>query len=135
MRAVVAAFDTNVVVRLLVQDDEEQCRRAEQALREAAQAEGAWISAVVFVETAWVLRVAYRFDRAATVAALRDVLALEGVVFDDQPLISRALDSFETGTADFADYVILELSRNAKTLPLLTFDERLARTADEKLVP
>jgi predicted nucleic-acid-binding protein len=50
-------------------------------------------------------------------------------------LIARALDSFETGTADFADYVILELSRKAKTLPLLTFDERLARAADAKLVP
>lgn len=130
-----AAFDTNVVVRIVVQDDEEQSRRADQAFRQATQGEGAWISGVVLVETSWVLRVAYRFDRSATVMALRNLLAVEGVIVDDQSLISRALDSIETGTADFADYVILELSPNAKTLPLLTFDERLARAADAKLVP
>jgi predicted nucleic-acid-binding protein len=131
----VAAFDTNVVVRLLVKDDEEQFQRAEQAFRRAAGSEGAWISTVVLVEVSWVLRVAYRFDRAAIALALKRLVASEGVVIEDAPLVSRALEAYETGTADFADYVILVASRNADALPLLTFDERLARAADAELVP
>lgn len=130
-----AAFDTNVVVRLLVKDDEEQVRRAEQAFRRAADSEGAWISTVVLVEVSWVLRGAYRFDRAAIATALKRLTTLEGVVIENAPLISRALDAYETGTADFADYVILGSSRNANALPLLTFDERLARATDAELVP
>ncbi|HEX4341372.1 MAG TPA: hypothetical protein VH062_35935 [Polyangiaceae bacterium] len=54
---------------------------------------------------------------------------------EDEPVVSRALDSFETGGADFADYLILELSRKANALPLLTFDEQLARSVDTELVP
>ena len=114
MRAGVAAFDTNVVVRLLVKDDEEQVRRAEQAFRGAAEREGAWISTVVLVEVSWVLRGAYRFDRAAIATALKRLTTLEGVVIENAPLISGALEAYETGTADFADYVILGSSRNAK---------------------
>jgi predicted nucleic-acid-binding protein len=93
----VAAFDTNVVVRLLVQDDEEQCRRAEAALRIAAAAEGAWISTVLLVETSWVLRGAYRFDRVATAAALRRLITSDGIVVEDDSAMLRALSSFENG--------------------------------------
>jgi predicted nucleic-acid-binding protein len=65
----VEAFDTNVVVRLIVHDDAEQCRLAEQAFRSAVSSGGAWIASVVLVEVSWVLRVAYKFDRATIAAA------------------------------------------------------------------
>src|SRR5688572_8106563 len=94
------AFDTNVVVRLLVRDDEDQCRRAEAAWRRAVAARGAWISTVVLVELSWVLRVAYRFDRLTTAAALRRLVASEGVLVEDARAIAWALDEFELGPAD-----------------------------------
>ena len=122
-----AAFDTNVVVRLLVRDDEAQCRRAEAAFRGCLADEGVWLSTVVLVEVSWVLRVAYRFDRAATALALRRLIATEGVTVEDDGATSRALVAFEAGPADFADYIILEAARGADALPLRTFDERLAR--------
>jgi predicted nucleic-acid-binding protein len=131
----VTAFDTNVIVRLLVQDDEDQCRRAEAAFRRAVAADGAWISKVVLVEVCWVLRGAYKFDRAATALALNRLLNTEGVVVEDGPVISRALSAFEEGSADFADHVILESSREAGALPLQTFDERLARALGAEQVP
>ena len=72
-------FDTNVVVRLLVEDDADQTRRAEQLWRSALADGGVFLPAVVIIETGWVLRSAYRFDRATIVGALRRLLALEGV--------------------------------------------------------
>jgi predicted nucleic-acid-binding protein len=53
----VRAIDTNVVVRLLVRDDEEQGRCAEALFRQSG---GVWIALVVLVETVWVLRSAYK---------------------------------------------------------------------------
>ncbi|HEX7671540.1 MAG TPA: type II toxin-antitoxin system VapC family toxin [Polyangiaceae bacterium] len=130
-----AALDTNVVVRLLVQDDEDQCRRAEVVFRRAVAAEGVWLAAVVLVEVSWVLRVAYRFDRASTAAALRRLTQSEGVVVESETAILRALAAFEKGPADFADYVILEAARGGDALPLQTFDERLAKADGVERVP
>ena len=129
------ALDTNIVVRLLVRDDEAQCRRAEQLYRRAIAAGGVWISSVVIVETAWVLRVAYTFDRAAIATALRRLVSAEGVIAEDEAATLRALAAFEIGPADFSDYLILDTARQAEALPLWTFDEQLARATGAKIVP
>ena len=131
----VEAFDTNVLVRLLVRDDEDQCRRAELAWRRAIATGGAWIATVVLVEVSWVLRSAYGFDRPTIVATLRRLLGSEGACTEDETIMLRALDGYEVGSADFADYVILEAARAGGALPLNTFDERLARAPDARLLP
>jgi predicted nucleic-acid-binding protein len=133
-QAVVEAFDTNVIVRLLVRDDEEQYQRAVLVLRRVAAGPGAWLSSVVLAEVAWVLRGAYKFDRATIAAALYRLIAIDGVHVEDDATTRLALASFETGSADFADYLILESARRDGALPLHTFDERLSRTEGAKLV-
>lgn len=122
------AFDTNVIMRLLVRDDVEQFGRAEQAFRQAVAGGGAWIPLVVLVEISWVLRVAYKFDHVTIAAALRRLHQTDGVRFESEGLVLRALDRFENGAADFADYVILEEARDGHALPLHTFDGRLAKS-------
>ena len=128
------AFDTNVVVRLLVRDDEEQYQRAERVLRRLTAGPGAWLSSVVLVEVAWVLRGAYNFDRATIAAALHRLIAIDGVHVEDRATTRLALAAFETGSADFADYFILESARRGGALPLHTFDERLSRSDGATLV-
>jgi len=130
----VEAFDTNVVVRLIVHDDAEQCRLAEQAFRSAVLSGGAWIASVVLVEVSWVLRVAYKFDRATIAAALRRLSATEGVRLEDSAITELALGAYEGGSADFADVFILESARRHGALPLRTFDERLSHADGAKLV-
>lgn len=128
------AFDTNVVVRLLVHDDEEQCRQAESAWRNAVANGGAWLATVVLVETIWVLRVAYKFDRATSASALRRLISSEGAIVEDAELVSTALDAFEQGPADFSDYVILESARREGALPLVTFDVALSKTEGTRVL-
>ena len=62
-----AAVDTNVLVRLLVADDPAQTRRA-LAYLEARRP--LWISAVVLVETVWVLTAVYGWSKAQILAML-----------------------------------------------------------------
>jgi predicted nucleic-acid-binding protein len=47
------SFDTNVAVRLVVEDDAAQCERAERAFRQAVDEGGVFFSATVLVEVAW----------------------------------------------------------------------------------
>ena len=103
MQAGVEAFDTNVVVRLLVRDDEDQYRRAELLLRRVTAGPGVWLSSVVMAGVAWVLRGAYKFDRATTAAALHRLITIDGVHVEDGPTTRLALAAFEAGSADFAD--------------------------------
>ena len=128
------AFDTNVVVRLIVQDDAEQCPLAEQAFRAAVLSGGAWIASVVLVELSWVLRVAYKFDRATIAAALRRLSTTEGVRLEDSAMTELALGAYESGAADFSDFFILESARRHGALPLRTFDARLSHADGAKLV-
>jgi predicted nucleic-acid-binding protein len=87
----VEAFDTNVVVRLLVREDEEQYQRAERVLRRVTAGPGAWLSSVVLAEVAWVLRGAYKFDRATIAAALHRLIAIDGVHVEDGATTRLAL--------------------------------------------
>lgn len=131
----VQSIDTNVVVRLIVHDDEEQGRRAEAIFRRGLDAGGVWIAQVVLVETVWVLRSAYGFDRTSISSVLRTLLGTEGVTVEGELLVLSALAAFETEAADFADYLILATARRAQALPLWTFDERLVQTEGVARVP
>ena len=88
----------------------------------------------MLVEVSWVLRVAYKFDRATIATALRRLAAAEGVRIEDAATTELALAAYEGGSADFSDFFILESARRDGALPLHTFDERLSRAAGATLV-
>ena len=50
-------------------------------------------------------------------------------------LVRTGLTAFETGEADFADYVILGSARRQNALPLWTFDRHLANADGAEQVP
>ena len=66
---------------------------------------------------------------------LRTLFGTEGVTVEEELLVLSALAAFETGAADFADYLILETARRAQALPLWTFDERLVHAEGVERVP
>ena len=121
------AFDTNVVVRLLLRDDATQAKKAEHAFLRHARGEGVFLPLVVLVETAWVLAYTYELSRSAIHDHLLALTRTRGVVVDEAERVQEALDAYATGSADFADYVILAGTRRAGCKALLTFDRRLGR--------
>ena len=122
------AVDTNVLVRILVEDDETQTARAVALLRRATEA-GArvFVPDVAMVETAWVLRACYGFDRAAIVNALHALLISAELVFRSGAVLGLALRRYARGKGDFADYVLLEQARESHAEPVFTFDVAVTR--------
>jgi predicted nucleic-acid-binding protein len=116
------AVDTNVVVRYLARDDARQTPVAEEMLR----TEQILILKTVLLETEWVLRYSYGFDRDLIVAALRGLAGLPTVRLQDDVFVAQALDWFEGGM-DFADALHLATSREASSF--VTFDRKLAASA------
>lgn len=94
----VIAADTNVIVRLLTHDDEEQYERA-YALFER---ERIFLATTVVLETEWVLRYAYGFAPGEVVTALRRLFGLARVELEEPGLVAQVLE-WHSQEMDFAD--------------------------------
>ena len=122
------ALDTNVLIRFLVEDDEQQSRLATRLIEGAIERdEPLFISDIVMCETVWVLSSAYRFSRAEIVQALSGLLRARAVVFTSSDRLARALDAYAKGKSDFADYLIREHARAAGADTVATFDRSLLK--------
>lgn len=121
------AFDTNYLVRHIVQDDPAQCRAvAATVKRESKEGRSIRIFDLVLLETHWVLRSVYGFDRQAWSEVLEELLDDSIFSFDDSTGLRWALEHYRKGKADFADYLLLNRSMS-EHLQLKTFDIRLQK--------
>ena len=68
----------------------------------------------------------YGATRPDLIQTLKALEAEPAFSFEDSTRIKRAIDAFESGKADFADYLIIEISR-VSGRQLLTFDRTLKK--------
>lgn len=124
------AADTNVLVRVLARDDEEQVEIADTFM-----AGGAWVSLLVLQETIWVLERAYEVDRKQQALLLGMLLEHSSIALESPELVAAALDAFRgSPRLEFSDCLILELARRSGHWPLGTFDKRLAKAEGAELL-
>jgi predicted nucleic-acid-binding protein len=117
------AVDTNVLVRLITRDDAAQVRAAERFVEN-----GAWVSHLALVETAWVLDAVYERTASEIATAIELLLNHRELTLQDPEVVSAALDTFRSRPAvGFSDCLMLEIARRAGHLPLGTFDRNLGR--------
>jgi len=122
----VIGLDTNVLVRFLVRDHEEQHRRALALLqRGVEQGERFFVADVVLAETVWVLSSCYRCERDEIASVIRQLAQAEELDFASTDRVVRALRAFESGRGGFADYLIAERARDAGCASVATFDRAL----------
>ena len=116
------AVDTNVLVRVLVNDDPGQGRRALALMR----THPVWVAKTVLLETEWVLRSLYQFDRQQIADALERLAGLANVQVEDPRCVHTALGWFRDGL-DFAD--ALHLASRGDAEAFVSFDARFRRRA------
>lgn len=123
----VLAVDTNVVVRLLVNDD----ARQGLAARRLFESDEIWIGVTVLLESAWVLESVYELSTADTVKSLCGLFGLPNVRVEDEGAVAAALDATKRGL-ELAD--ALHLLRAPEGAEFVTFDRALAK-AGKKIRP
>lgn len=123
------SIDTNIAVRLLVNDDPLQTARALALFK----AQTIFISKTVVLETEWVLRAVYTLDRKKVNASITALISLEDVVVEDETALFSALEAHSNGM-DFADALHVASSRRADKFA--TFDTAFrAKAAKLKIQP
>ncbi len=120
------ALDTNLLVRLLLQDDAAQARVVERLLIKARR-DGTplFVSDVVLCELVWVLTRRARRSRGAIASALERLLETESVIVTDADIARQAVAAYRSGAGDFADYLIREHALAAGADAVATFDRVL----------
>lgn len=117
------AVDTNVLVRLITQDDVKQTAAAKGFIEK-----GAWVSLLALAETTWVLSAVYERSPAEVATAIEMLLNHKTLTLQDSETVAAALDVFRKQPAlGFSDCLLLELAKKAGHLPLGTFDRNLGK--------
>jgi predicted nucleic-acid-binding protein len=121
----VIGLDTNVLIRHIVQDDEEQSRIATHLLESRCSVdEPGIVSLVVLCEMVWVLDRGYGYDRKTIAQVLRSLLSAEDLRIERSELAWVALKYYASGKADFADFVIALCHQELGAATTCTFDRR-----------
>jgi predicted nucleic-acid-binding protein len=119
-------IDANILVRLAVADDAHQVNVVAALLARLQGEETLYVNISVLLETNWVLRRLYGYDRAAVLGFLQAVLERREFEIADYEAVGNALYLCRTANVDFADALLSEMNRLAGCSATLTFDQKAA---------
>ena len=121
-------IDTNILVRFLVRDNENQFEKARKLIkREVAAGRRVFVNQLVLMETEWVLRSRYVVPKNQIIEAISGLLSATDVQFEDEPVIEEALFIWKDTTADFADCLIGAKNRRMGCRATATFDVKASK--------
>lgn len=129
------ALDTNVLLRLLVNDDPKQARQAQTVVDRALDlGEGILLPDVVLCEVEWVLSSAFGLSRAAIAQTLSRLVQGPEFTFANRAVVGEALENYQRGKAEFSDYLIGAAATAAGAATTFTFDRDLRSSDDFTLL-
>lgn len=119
--------DTNVLARLVVEDDPEQFEAARRFFAARSATDPAVISLIVVAELAWVLRNPYSFSLERVIDIVDAFLASADFVLERRGLVEEAVARARESRADIADCLIAAVAGELGARSTATFDKLAAR--------
>ena len=124
-------IDTNVLLRLWLDDDPAQGERIDALLAEHGGTPGSiLVTDVVLAEAVWTLRSAFDQSRAAQLRALRSLLDEPAFAFEDRDAVAQAVAWFAQGTkagCGFSDCLIVAKQARLGCDFTATFDRAMRK--------
>ena len=128
-------LDTNVVLRLLLNDDLKQRQRAVKAIQQAkVLAVRVTITLAVVLEMEWVLRSTAKMTKPQVLSVFDLLLESYDIEIDNEKALEQALHIYANAAADFAECLFLAQYQRMGCQTMLTFDANAARMAGVQLV-
>jgi predicted nucleic-acid-binding protein len=127
-------IDTNLLVRLAMQDDPVQCSKVDSFIAGLSGRELGFISLITLIELVWVLDTRYGVPKADVIRFVEELLDAPELKLEREAAVSQALECFKASTADFADCLIERVSHHAGCTHTVTFDRAASKSAGMVLV-
>lgn len=129
------AFDTNVLVRYIVQDDSAQSAAARRLIRRCVSEQQAlFVPVTVTLELEWVLRSSFGYGKPETIRVLSALFSAAELSCESEQALEVALELYRSSAADFADCLHLALAAQAGEQPLWTFDKAFSKVGGAALL-
>lgn len=119
-------IDTNILIRYLVQDDEQQASAATKILERVSDINPVFINNIVMCEMVWVLSRAYKYKKSLISRIIEQILSTSGIEFENAEGVRKALRYYISENADFSDYLIAEINKENGAETTYTFDRKAA---------
>jgi predicted nucleic-acid-binding protein len=128
-------IDTNILLRLWLNDDPAQNKRIDALLATHGGMPGSLlVTDVVLAEAVWTLKAAFEQDRHGQLIAIRSLLEETAFAFEDRDAVAAALTLFETGSCGFADCLIVAKHARQGCDFTATFDRGMRTLPDVKVL-
>lgn len=123
----VSLIDTNIIIRFLVADNEEQFKIAKDIFFEIEKSQKIVIILdVVFMEAFFVLTKLYQLPKSEVLNDLKSILALDGVANSDKVILNEVFNLIENKNIDFVDALLCAKSK-LKGFEKISFDKDLKK--------
>ena len=128
------ALDTNAIVRMLIEDDEEQAKAVKDIVKLAEKdSKQILVLSEVLIETVWVLESVYKCARNEVVNFLETLISNSVFIFKDSLIIRSAIKQYKQGE-DFADLIIVGQAKKQNAKKFFSFDKRLQKLFPDYVV-
>ncbi len=128
------AIDTNVLVRFLVGDDQDQVKSAGEFLDTLEPRDPGLVCREVLIELVWVLERTYGFGHSQIADAVEELIDSSEIVFEDVDRVRNALREYRSSGFDFSDLMIRSIATELGASHVVTFDRKFAQTPNVILV-
>lgn len=119
------AIDTNVLVRFLVKDDDQQAEVVHRLFKKAESSkEALFVPIAVVLETVWVLESIYNIPRQEILDSINELLLMPILEFESQSAIISFVSSANETKIDLSDILIAHSALSAGCECMLTFDKQ-----------
>jgi predicted nucleic-acid-binding protein len=130
---IAGSVDTNVLVRLVAQDDQIQAQAVDRLFaRHARKSEMLMVPITVVLELEWVLRSRLSQTKAQVLETIEALLTVVELSFEAEDAVEQALLDYRDGNADFGECLHLALARKGRALPFYTFDKKATKASGAK---
>lgn len=120
--------DTNVLVRFLVDDDEEQSRIAREFMSARSSESPVFLSSVALAETVWLLSKRFEYPKAIIIDMIRALLSADGLLIEHADDLDAWVNGDDEPRGDLSDHLIVWAGAMAGCRSTVTFDKRAAKS-------
>ena len=118
-------LDTNILIRYLTQDDEQQSEIATRFIEKELNIENqGFISLIVLVEIVWVLMRCYGQTKSDIHPIINQLLTTKQFQIEQTDNAFKALRLWRQAKGDFSDALIAVLAQDNDCVYTLTFDKK-----------
>lgn len=128
-------LDTNVLARIVLQDDPVQTQAALDCLKRAKESGEMLVASLAcLLELEWVLRSKGKLHKAQILAVFNSLLETHDLQIEGEKLLEQSLHIWENSSADFAECLFWTQYQHIGCRAMLTFDIKAARMDGVELI-